>query len=143
LELLPREAVPARVLRDLRRFEWDWSTVKADWALDGPVPWTAPEARRAPVVHVAEGIDELSQWANELARGLIPREPFLVFGQYSMGDATRAPAGKETAWAYTHVPQGASVDLDEFADRIEERVEALAPGFRSLVRSRNVMGPTE
>jgi phytoene dehydrogenase-like protein len=143
LELLQRDDVPRRVLRDLRRFEWDWSTVKVDWALDGPIPWQSPEARRAPVIHVADGIDELSLWANELARGLAPREPFLVFGQYSIGDPTRAPAGKETAWAYTHVPQGAELDVAAFADRMEERVEALAPGFRALVLARHVMGPAD
>jgi phytoene dehydrogenase-like protein len=95
------------------------------------------------VIHVTESIDELSLWANELARGLVPRDPFLVFGQYSMGDPTRAPAGKETAWAYTHVPQGTELDLYRFVERMEERVEELAPGFRSLVRARHAMGPAD
>jgi phytoene dehydrogenase-like protein len=90
----------------------DPATLKVDWTLDGPVPWTAPDARRAPVVHVG---DERS---------------FVLFGQYSAADPTRAPAGKETAWAYTHVlPDG---------EALEARIEALAPGFRSLVRGRRV-----
>ena len=143
LRLLARDVVPDRVLRDLRRFEWDWSTVKVDWALDGPIPWTAADARRAPVIHVTEGMDELTETTGELARGLVPRDPFLVFGQYSMGDETRSPAGKETAWAYTHVPQGASFDLDGLVERMEERLEALAPGFGGLVRGRHTMGPAD
>ncbi len=138
LDLLAREDVPARVLNDLRRFTWDWATFKLDWTLDGPIPWSAEPARRAPVVHIAEGIDELTVSAAEIARGLVPTNPFLIFGQYSMGDPTRSPAGKETAWSYTHVPQGAAVDAPELAERIETRVEALAPGFRDLIRGRHV-----
>jgi phytoene dehydrogenase-like protein len=143
LELLPREDVPNRVLRDLRRWQWDWATVKLDWALDAPIQWSAQDARRAPVVHIAEGLDELTVSTGELARGLVPRNPFIVFGQYSMADATRMPAGKETAWAYTRVPQDVPVDSAVVADRMEGRVEALAPGFRDLIRSRRVRGPAD
>jgi phytoene dehydrogenase-like protein len=75
-------------------------------------------------------------------------------GQYAHLDPTRAPAGKETAWAYTHVPQRVDADAggqlagrwDEreaelFAERIEARVEALAPGFHSLIRGRLIQTP--
>ncbi|HWG55196.1 MAG TPA: NAD(P)/FAD-dependent oxidoreductase [Gaiellaceae bacterium] len=139
LELLPREHVPARVLAGIRKMELDPATFKIDWTLDGPIPWAAPEARRAPVIHIADSVDELSVTASELARRLVPRDPFLVMGQYSMGDPTRAPEGKETAWAYTHLPQGA--DAGDLAERMEARVEALAPGFRDLIRKRFVWTP--
>jgi phytoene dehydrogenase-like protein len=128
------------------RFEWDWSTFKLDWTLDGPVPWTAPDARRAPVIHVAESVDELTVSVGELARGLVPELPFLVFGQYAVGDPTRAPAGKETAWAYTHVPHGIEWDeraTSELVARVEARLEALAPGFGALVRGRHVLTPSD
>jgi phytoene dehydrogenase-like protein len=141
LELLPRSAVPNRVLRAIERFEHDPATYKVDWTLDGPIPWTAADARRAPVVHVVESLDELSLTQSELARRLVPTNPFLVLGQYSMADASRMPAGKEVAWAYTHIPQ--HVDPGPLADRMEERVEALAPGFRSLVRQRHVQTPQD
>ena len=88
-----------------RRFQYDNATVKVDWALDGPIPWTTPTRARAGTVHISEGVDALTEHAGELARGLIPGRPFLLFGQYSMVDPTRAPAGCETAWAYTHTPQ--------------------------------------
>jgi phytoene dehydrogenase-like protein len=143
LRLLAREHVPARMLAGMRRFVWDPGTVKAVWALDGPVPWDARDARRAAVVHIAEGMGELGAWAKALRSGRVPADPFVIFGQYAAGDPTRAPAGKETAWAYTRVPQGAPVDVERVVDRIEERVEALAPGFRTLVRGRHVMGPVE
>jgi phytoene dehydrogenase-like protein len=88
--------------------------------------------------------------------GLVPEEPFLIFGQYSMIDRSRQPAGKETAWAYTHVPQrvrgdaGGSLEgrwdeaeLEELTQRCERAVERAAPGFASLVRRRRVLGPTD
>jgi phytoene dehydrogenase-like protein len=90
----------------------DPATVKVDWTLDGPVPWSAPDARRSPVVHLG---DERS---------------FALVGQYSMADPTRAPAGKETGWAYSHV-------LPD-AEAIEAQVERHAPGFRALIRGRHV-----
>jgi phytoene dehydrogenase-like protein len=54
----------------------------------------------------------------------------MLFGQYSMADSSRSPAGKETAWAYTR-------DLPN-AEAIEAEVERFAPGFRSLIRGRHV-----
>jgi phytoene dehydrogenase-like protein len=141
LDLLPRNALPQRVLDAIGRFEHDPATFKLDWTLDGPIPWTAPDARRAPVVHVADSLDELSVTQSELARGLVPTRPFIVVGQYSMADPTRMPAGKEVAWGYTHLPQGAPTD--GLAERMEERIEALAPGFRGLVRQRRVTTPQE
>ncbi|MDQ3065869.1 MAG: NAD(P)/FAD-dependent oxidoreductase [Actinomycetota bacterium] len=140
-ELLPQHAVPRRVLTAIRRFEHDPATFKVDWTLDGPIPWAAPDARRAPVVHVTESIDELSVSQSEIARGLVPAKPFLVLGQYSMADPTRMPAGKEVAWAYTHLPHAASTD--GLAERMEERIEALAPGFRGLIRKRRVWEPSD
>ena len=141
LELLPRAAVPNRVLRAIERFEHDPATFKVDWTLDGPIPWAAADARRAPVVHVADSLDELSVTQSELARGVVPTKPFLVLGQYSMADPSRMPDGKEVAWAYTHLPR--NVEPGPLADRMEDRIEALAPGFRGLVRKRGVWTPAD
>jgi phytoene dehydrogenase-like protein len=142
------------VLDGLRRFQRDSSTVKLDWALASPIPWEAPDARRAPTIHVTDGLDELTLTSAQLALGLVPERPFLVLGQYSMGDETRQPPGRETAWAYTHVPQRIRGDAggdvsgrwDEgeaarFADRMEARVEQLAPGFRERILARHVATP--
>ncbi len=128
---------------ELKRFEYDNSTVKVDWALDGPIPWRTEEAREAGTVHVTDGMDALSEQAAELNAGKLPANPFLLLGQYSHYDPSRAPAGKEAAWAYTHVAQGAFDEerADEFADLMEEQVEARAPGFRELIRGRHVFTP--
>jgi len=143
-QLLEPALVPEDLREDLRRFEYDTGTVKVDWALERPIPWSAPDAARAGTVHVADGIDHLSEHAAEIVRGELPSRPFLLLGQYSHFDPTRAPAGKEAAWAYTHVPHGLEWDEgrgEEFADRMEEQVEVRAPGFRSLIRARHVFTP--
>jgi phytoene dehydrogenase-like protein len=153
-ELLGTEALSPRFRRQLERFEYDSGTFKVDWTLEGPIPWTAPDARRAATVHVGDGLSALRRYATELKAGLIPAQPYLVLGQYAAFDRSRAPAGKETAWAYTHVPQRIAGDAGgeltgswneaetvRFADRIEAQVEALAPGFRALIRARHVYTP--
>ncbi len=155
-ELLAPQDQPPRILRRLGHFQYDHSTIKLDWALSAPIPWTSPEARRAGTVHLADSLDFLSQSTGALERQIIPERPFLVFGQYSMADPTRSPEGTETAWAYTHVPQQArgdargeltgvwdEVELEAYATRMEDEIERHAPGFRRLILGRSVMGPRE
>jgi phytoene dehydrogenase-like protein len=146
LRLVGEEHLPARVTRAIRRFHWDAATFKVDWTLDGPIPWAAERARDASVLHLADSVDELSTWSSSLASGRMPERPFLLLGQYAVGDETRSPAGKDTAWSYTHVPHGERWDearASSFAERVEEVVESYAPGFRSLVRGRHVMAPPD
>ncbi len=153
-ELLADGQLTARLRRELDTFQFDNATVKVDWTLDGPIPWQIERAREAGTVHVAESMRTLTFHTAEVASRLIPRDPYLVLGQYGHIDSTRAPAGKETAWAYTHLPQSIAGDArgeltgrwDEeetarFAERIEEQVERLAPGFRALIRGRHVFTP--
>lgn len=153
--LVGQEHLSSRFLADLARFQWDHGTVKVDWALDRPIPWASAAARRAGTVHVAEDVDELTGVEADLVRGRIPADPFLLIGQYAATDPTRQPAGCETAWAYTHVPQvlrgpdaldGPRLGRDateRLADRMQARVEALAPGFEACIRARHVMGPAD
>ena len=103
--LLSETPLPAALRADLNRFQWDAGTVKVDWALDGPIPWSAPDARLAGTVHLADSLDHLTRWAADLATHTVPARPFILIGQQSMTDPTRQPPGSETAWAYTHVPQ--------------------------------------
>ena len=140
--LLAGADLPQRVRRDLERFEWDPSTVKVDWALDGEIPWAVDEVRRAGTVHVADGLDHLTDWSADIQRGRVPERPFLVMGQYARTDPTRMPAGKEIAWAYTHIPQGAAYS-DAIVDAIEAEIEQRAPGFRALIRARHVLTPAD
>ena len=146
--------LPRSLLADLDHFQWDNATVKVDWALAAPVPWAAAPARRAGTVHLADDLDNLTHYSAELACGALPARPFVLFGQQSVADPTRSPAGSETAWAYTHVPQRPRTDaagvlclgdeqwLTGFVERIEARIEEDAPGFAGLVRARHVLGPS-
>jgi phytoene dehydrogenase-like protein len=156
LDLLERGHLSPRLLADLDRFQYDNSTVKVDWALREPIPWSDPAVRDAGTVHVVESMDRLTEVTVDLELQRIPARPFLVLGQYARTDATRAPEGAETAWAYTHVPQRTRGDaggelqgrwdraeLDRFVERMETEVERLAPGFRDLILARHVAGPHE
>ncbi|GHA10324.1 dehydrogenase [Streptomyces tauricus] len=154
-ELVDSADLPPQVLADLRRFQWDFATFKVDWALDGSVPWQAPEAAGAGTVHLADGVDELTRFAAQVAMGQVPDRPFALFGQMTTADPTRSPEGTESAWAYTHVPHHIKGDAGDdgltgswdtkeqelMADRVERQVERFAPGFRSLIRSRRVLAP--
>jgi phytoene dehydrogenase-like protein len=154
LDLIPREHLSKQLVEDLEKFQYDASTIKVDWALDGPIPWKVADAHRAGTIHVTEGVDHLTQVAADITCGRIPKDPFLILGQYSMVDPSRQPAGKETAWGYTHVPQRTKSDAggeltgkwdqdetDRFADRMEAQVERLAPGFRKLILGRHIWNP--
>ncbi|MFC8143201.1 phytoene desaturase family protein [Streptomyces paradoxus] len=154
-ELLDPGHLPAQLLDDLRRFQWDFATFKVDWALDGPVPWQAEQASRAGTVHLADGMDELTRFTAQIAMRQVPDRPFLIFGQMTTSDATRSPQGTESAWAYTHIPHEIRADAADqgitgrwdtkdqelMADRVERQVERFAPGFRSLIRGRRILAP--
>ncbi len=144
--LLAEDDVPARVARGMRRFQLDPATVKVDWALSGPVPWASPPALDPGTVHVADSPEQVAEAAAQVAAGVVPPKPFLLMGQMTTTDPTRSPAGTESAWAYTHVPQGALDDpgeVERFADVVQDRLERLAPGFGSRVLARRVLGPRE
>jgi phytoene dehydrogenase-like protein len=156
LDLVGEEHLPAHTVADIKRFHWDLATIKVDWTLDGPIPWEAEAARRAGTIHVVDSVDHLTMISAQYATGCIPARPFLLVGQQSMTDPTRQPIGKETAWAYTHVPatvrDDAGGDLsgswdeaetDEFAKRMEDEIERLAPGFRALIRGRFIRNPSD
>jgi phytoene dehydrogenase-like protein len=139
--LLPDGALPARVASRLRRWRYGVGTFKVDFALDGPVPWASPDARRAGVVHLGDTLEALFRSQQEAGLGCVPREPAMVVAQHAVHDASRAPAGKHTLYVYTHVPARPPLADDAIADRIEQRIERFAPGFRELVLARDVRAP--
>lgn len=147
LRLLPEECVTGWVRRSMTRFRYGWGTFKMDWALAGPVPWKSEEARQAAVIHAGDSIEDLIRFTNEARAGQLPGNPYLVIGQQSLLDASRAPAGGHTLWAYSRVPSqladGWAAHREAFADRIEERIEGLAPGFRALIRARAIFSPVD
>lgn len=147
--------LPARAPSDLRRFQWDFSTFKVDWALDRAIPWTAPQTSLAGTVHLAADMNELSDYALQVSTHRLPARPFALLGQMTTADPGRSPAGTEAAWAYTHVPQRITEDLggdgitgrwdareaEAMADRLEQQVERFAPGFRDRIAARRILTP--
>lgn len=113
---------------------------KMDWVLDGPVPWKSPDCLRAATVHVGGTLDEINEAETGVWNGKHPERPLVVLAQQSLFDPTRVPEGKQAVWAYSHVPNGSSVDMTE---RIEAQIERFAPGFRDRVLMRCVMTPLD
>ncbi len=144
-DLVGPDALPAGLVRSLGKFRQAWGTFKMDWALDGPVPWTAASARESNVVHLGGDLEALGAFTREVRNGELPEHPYLVIGQQSLFDPSRAPSGKQTLWAYTRVPpklaSGWSSQREGFADRVEAFIETHAPGFRALIRSRHIATP--
>ena len=135
---LAGDRLPTRYRRRLERYRYGPGVFKLDWALDGPIPWRAEECARAGTVHLGATLEEIA--ASEAApwRGEIAERPYVLLAQQSLFDPTRAPAGRHTAWAYCHVPNGSGIDMTE---RIEAQVERFAPGFRERILARSALGP--
>jgi phytoene dehydrogenase-like protein len=135
---LAGDDLPSGYRAQLRRYRYGQGVFKLDWALDGPIPWRAAACARAGTVHVGGRLEEIAAAERAVWRGEHPERPFVLVAQQSLFDPTRAPAGKQTAWAYCHVPHGSTVDM---TDRVEAQIERFAPGFRDRILARHALGP--
>ena len=141
LNLTPRQVLalddgrlPARYRRALGRYEYGPGIFKLDWALSGPVPWTAPACRETATVHVGGRYEEVARSEADVWAGRHSEKPFCIIVQACVVDPSRAPTGHHTLWGYCHVPNGSTVDMTE---RIEAQIERFAPGFRDLILARS------
>ena len=135
-----RERLPPGYVRRLERYRFGPGAFKLDWALDGPVPWRAAEARRTTCLHVGGTFEEIAAAERAPWQGRVADRPHVLVAQQTVADATRAPEGSHTLWAYCHVPNGSS---ESMTGRIEAQIERFAPGFRSRVRARSRMSPAD
>jgi phytoene dehydrogenase-like protein len=147
LDVTPRQLIglagarlPDGYRRRLGRYRYGPGVFKIDWALDGPIPWTAPEAARAGTLHLGGTIEELATSERAVSDGVHPERPFVLLVQASRFDDTRVPAGRHSAWAYCHVPNGSTRDMTA---AIEAQVERFAPGFSDLIAARAAMDTAE
>ena len=120
----------------LKRYQYGMGVFKVDWALNGPVPFTATQCREAGTVHLGGTLEEIAAGEQQTADGKHAERPFVLLAQQSLFDSSRAPQGKHTAWAYCHVPQGSTKDMTQ---AIEDQVERFAPGFKDLILARSTM----
>ncbi|HEV7493995.1 NAD(P)/FAD-dependent oxidoreductase [Baekduia sp.] len=141
MRMLEPGDLPGRLERRLGAWRYGTGAFKLDYALTGPVPWTASEPRAAAVVHVAGSLTELSAAAQAASLGDVPERPALVVGQQSLHDPTRAPDGRHTLYVYAHVPSRYKLDDEEVAERIEAQLERFAPGFGGQVLARAMRSP--
>jgi phytoene dehydrogenase-like protein len=122
----------------LTSYRYGSGAFKVDYALANPIPWKTPECLRAATVHIGGFADEIFASEAAVSHGETSAQPFVLLSQPSLFDASRAPAGKHTAWAYCHVPNGSTVDM---LPKIESQIERFAPGFRDSILARRVFSP--
>jgi phytoene dehydrogenase-like protein len=132
---LAGERLPIGYRRKLEGFRYGPGVFKIDYALSEPAPWSAPECRRAGTVHVGGTLAEIAASERAVSRGKLAEYPYVLVAQQSLFDASRAPAGKHTLWAYCHTPHGCTADR---SDAIESQIERFAPGFRDTILARAV-----
>jgi len=140
LAMIAGDALPAGYAAKLRRYQHGPAAYKVDYALSGPVPWKSPDVALAGTVHLAGEFGEIAAAEREPWAGRCAERPYVLAVQASMFDPSRAPAGKQTLWAYCHVPHGSGVDMTE---RIEAQIERFAPGFGKTVLARKSTSPRE
>ena len=143
LDVTPRQVLqiagdqlPSGYRRQLEKYRYGPGVFKMDWALSDPIPWTADACRRAGTVHLGATLREIVHSEQIIWDGKHAQRPYTLVTQQSLFDDTRAPPGKQTAWAYCHVPNGSTIDM---TDAIESQIERFAPGFRDLVLARHTM----
>jgi phytoene dehydrogenase-like protein len=141
LDVTPRQlmemagdSLPSGYGRALARYRYGPGVCKVDWALGGPVPWSAESCRRTATVHVGGTVEEIARSEADVNAGRHPDRPYCLVTQPCMVDPGRAPENSHTLWAYCHVPNGSAVDMTE---RIEAQIERFAPGFRDLILDRS------
>jgi phytoene dehydrogenase-like protein len=124
----------------LERYRYGMGVFKVDWALDAPIPFKAKDCKRAGTIHLGNSFEEIADGEQQIWNGIHPEKPFVLLAQPSLFDPSRAPAGKHTAWAYCHVPNGSEKDMTE---AIEKQVERFAPGFKGTILARHTMNTAQ
>ncbi|HEV3282427.1 MAG TPA: NAD(P)/FAD-dependent oxidoreductase [Acidimicrobiales bacterium] len=137
---LAGQDLPPGYRRSLGRYRYGPGVCKVDWALSGPVPWTAEVCRRAGTVHLGGTFEEVAAVEADVSAGRHPRRPYCIIVQPGVADPSRAPTGRQTLWGYCHVPSGSTVDM---TGAIEGQIERFAPGFGDLVLSRATLSAVE
>jgi len=132
--------IPTHYKNQLQSYKYGPAAYKLDYALKGPIPWTAKGCRQAGTVHLGGTFAEIAAAEDGNWHGVHSERPYMLLAQPSLFDDTRAPKGMHTAWTYCHMPNGSRVDMTEY---MENQIERFAPGFRDLVVARTVTTPQQ
>lgn len=122
---------PPRIGRAYRRFRHGPAAFQVSYAVEEGIPWAYEPARRAGTVHVGGTIEEMAAAERDVVRGVMPARPFVLVGQQSVADSSRAVDGVQPVDVYAHVPSGWDGDATEM---ITEQIERYAPGFRQRIK---------
>jgi phytoene dehydrogenase-like protein len=136
LAVIAGESLPQAYKQRLIGYQYGPGIFKMDWSLSNPIPWIASNCSKAATVHIGGVFEEIAHAENIVCNGKHADKPFVILAQPSLFDPTRAPCGKQTAWAYCHVPNSSTHDMSE---KIEAQVERFAPGFRDSIMTRSIM----
>jgi phytoene dehydrogenase-like protein len=134
------DRLPESFRRRMEKYRYGPGVFKMDWALSAPIPWKAGDCARAGTIHLGGSFEEVAAYERAVSSGVDAPRPFVLVAQPSLFDASRAPAGCHTAWAYCHVPHASTTDM---TDAIESQVERFAPGFRARILARHASSPAE
>jgi phytoene dehydrogenase-like protein len=151
LGLCARADLPPDFVTAIERWRSRSGTVKVNLAVDRLPEFRArpgfdPEVHGGTIV-LAESIDELEAGFQDAAAGRPSARPFADICIPSVFDPTLAPPGQHVVSMFTQwVPHGFAAaphtdELEAHAGRVIDRVEELAPGFRSSILHRQIIGP--
>ncbi|HTF30005.1 MAG TPA: NAD(P)/FAD-dependent oxidoreductase, partial [Flavitalea sp.] len=124
----------------LKKYQYGPGIFKMDWALDSPIPFSNEHCREAGTIHLGNSLAEIKNAEQDTWNGVHPDRPYVLLAQQTIADPSRAPAGKHTAWAYCHVPNGSEKDM---TTAIENQVERYAPGFRERIIGKHIMNSAQ
>ncbi len=144
-DMLPADALPAKLLRDLEDYIWDPPVVKVNYALNGRIPWRSESLQSVGTVHLGADGDGLVRWMADLNTRVVPERPFMLLGQTTTADPSRSPKGTESVWAYSHLPRNVADDAsaEQLAKSMDQVIEEHAPGFGAAVIDRFLQRPSD
>jgi phytoene dehydrogenase-like protein len=134
------DRLPSRVGRAYRSYRHGPGAFKLDLAVEGGVPWTNEDCRRAGTVHAIGAFAELVAAEADINRGRMPDRPVVLVGQQYLADPQRSAGDVHPVWAYAHVPSGWDGDGEKV---ILDQIERFAPGLRERIVGRATRSPAE
>ena len=117
--------------RAFDRYRFGPAVFKVDFAIDGDVPWTNEDARRAGTLHLGGSAAEIVASEAAVVRGELPDRPFVLVGQQYLADPSRSAGSANPLWSYAHVPHAFTGDATEHV--VRRQIERFAPGFRERI----------
>ena len=155
LQQLDRGELPDGFLHDIENWKTRSGTVKVNLAIDR-LPTFIADPEFNPEIHggaieLLDDVDQMEAAFQEARFGKAATNPFSDTEIPTVVDKTLAPEGIHTVSMFTQwVPadwaddaDDHTAELDAYADRLIQRMEDVAPGFKDSVLARQVIGPKQ